>query len=69
MIFKGAMETKKFNFYLISINVEFVTQLSSPLYFHITVPYQVFTFQIEMYFSEFVVLGFELNLKVKCVAV
>jgi hypothetical protein len=43
---------------------EFVIQLSSPVYFHITVPYQIFTFQIEMYFSEFVVLGFELNLKV-----
>jgi len=69
MIFKGAMEIKKLNFFLISNNAEFVTQLSSPVYFHITVPYQVFTFQIEMYFSDFVVLGFALNLKVKCVAV
>jgi len=69
MKFKSAMEIKKFDFCLISNNAEFVPQLSIPVYFPITVPCKVFTFQIEMYFSEFVVLGFELNLKVKCVAV
>jgi len=47
MIFKGAMEIKKFHFYLISNNAEFVTQLSSPVYFPITVPCQVFTFRLK----------------------
>lgn len=58
MIFKGAMEIKKLNFCLISNNAEFVMQLSSPVYFHITVPYQVFTFRIEMCFSDFVCVRF-----------